>query len=81
MNRGSATKNSSNMFGICISFVQLRSRKSERQDLWLEKMMLLLGLQVNGIDIHFCWIPSHSGVNGNYIVDTIEEEKTVKLYF
>lgn len=44
----------------------LRSGKSEREDLWIE--MMLLGLQKNGIEIQFCWIPAQTGVKVNYLV-------------
>lgn len=47
----------------------LSSGKSIRSDLLLEVLMLLWRIERMGLVVRFCWVPAHSGVEWNEIVD------------
>lgn len=44
---------------------------SVRDDLIIEIYMLLLKLTHLGIQVEFCWIPSHVGIEGNEAADKL----------
>lgn len=45
----------------------IQSMTSGREDLLIEMFHSLLRLHRGGIDVQFCWVPAHEGVNGNEI--------------
>ena len=47
----------------------LQTMKSNREDLILEIFQCLFRMQRLGIDVTFCWVPAHVGLEGNETAD------------
>lgn len=56
----------------------MKSGETAREDLLLEVYLILLNLQHLGIDVHFCWIPAHTGIEGNETADKLAKSAVNK---
>lgn len=54
----------------------IQNMKSNREDLMLEIQQSLFRLQRLRIDVRFCWVPAHTGVQGNEGADNIAKKST-----
>jgi ribonuclease HI len=44
---------------------------SDRGDLFVEMMVLLMGVERMGVVVSFCWVPAHVGLEGNEKADVV----------
>lgn len=56
----------------------IKSGETARGDLLLEVYLILLNLQHLGIDVHFCWIPAHLGIEENEMADRLAKRVLYK---
>ena len=66
--------------------LSLQSLKSTREDLVLEVHQSIYRLYRTGVDIRFCWVPAHVGLEGNEEADKIaksalELTETIKMTY
>ena len=43
----------------------VKAGRSDRGDLFVEMIVLLMGLERMGVVVSFCWVPAHLVVEGN----------------